>query len=33
MNKIYIDKKKLKKIDKKSMQRMDRINIVLENKL
>jgi hypothetical protein len=33
MNKIYIDKKKLKKIDKKSMLRMHRINIVLENKL
>jgi hypothetical protein len=33
MNKIYIVKKKLKKIDKKSMLRMDRINIVLENKL
>jgi hypothetical protein len=32
MNKIYIVKKKLKKIDKKSMLRMDRINIVLENK-
>lgn len=33
MNKIYIDSKELKKIDKKSMLRMDRINIVLENKL
>ena len=33
MNKRYIDKKKLKKIDKKSMLRMERINIVLENKL
>jgi hypothetical protein len=33
MNKIYIDKKKLKKIDKKNMLRIDRINIVLENKL
>jgi hypothetical protein len=33
MNKIYIDKKKLKKIDKKSMLRIDRIKIVLEIKL
>ena len=33
MNKIYIDSKELKKIDKKSMLRMDRFNIVLENKL
>ena len=33
MNKIYIDKRKLKKIEKKSMLRMDRFNIVLENKL
>jgi hypothetical protein len=33
MNKIYIDSKELKKIDKKSMLRMDRINLVLENKL
>ena len=33
MNKIYIDSKELKKIDKKSMLRMDRINIVMENKL
>ena len=33
MNKIYIDKKNLKKIEKKSMLRIDRINIVLENKL
>ena len=33
MNKIYIDKKKLKKIEKKSMLRIDRIKIVLEIKL
>jgi hypothetical protein len=33
MNKIYIDSKELKKIDKKSKLRMDRINLVLENKL
>lgn len=33
MNKIYIDKKKLKKIEKKSMLSMDRFNIVLGNKL
>jgi hypothetical protein len=33
MNKIYIDSKELKKIDKKSMLRMDRIDLVLENKL
>jgi hypothetical protein len=33
MNKIYIDSKELKKIDKKSMLKMDRINLVLENKL
>ena len=33
MNKIYIDSKELKKIDKKSMLRMDRINPVLETKL
>lgn len=33
MNKIYIDSKELKKIDKESMLRMDRINLVLENKL
>jgi len=33
MNKIYIDKKKLKKIDKKSMLRIDRIKIILEIKL
>lgn len=33
MNKIYIDSKELKKIDKKSMLRMDRINLVLETKL
>jgi hypothetical protein len=33
MNKIYIDSKELKKIDKKSMLMMDRIDLVLENKL
>jgi hypothetical protein len=33
MNKIYIDKKKLKKIDKKNMPRIDRLNIPLENNL
>lgn len=33
MNKIYIDSKELEKIDKKSMLRMDRINLVLETKL
>ena len=33
MNKIYIDSKELKKIDKKSMLKMDRIDLVLENKL
>jgi hypothetical protein len=33
MNKIYIDKKKLMKIVKKSMLTMDIINIGLENKL
>lgn len=31
MNKIYIDSEKIKKIDKKNMLRMDKINIVLEN--
>jgi len=33
MNKIYIDKKKLMNIVKKSMLRIDIINIGLENKL
>jgi hypothetical protein len=33
MNKIYIDSKELKKIDKKSMLRMDRINLLLETNL
>ena len=31
MNKIYIDSEKIKKIDKKTMLRMDKINTVLEN--
>jgi hypothetical protein len=33
MNKIYIDSEKLKKLDEKSILRMDRLNIVLENVL
>jgi hypothetical protein len=33
MNKIYIDSKKIKKIDKKNMLRIDRLNIPLENNL
>ncbi len=33
MNKIYIDSKKIKKIDKKNMLRIDRLNILLENNL
>jgi hypothetical protein len=30
MNKIYIDREKLIKLEEKNMQRIDRINIVLE---
>jgi hypothetical protein len=30
MNKIYIDSKKIKKIDKKNMPRIDRLDIQLE---
>jgi hypothetical protein len=33
MNKIYIDSKKIKKIDKKNMPRIDTVNIPLENNL
>ncbi len=33
MNKIYIDSKKIKKIDKKNMLRIDRLNILPENNL
>jgi hypothetical protein len=33
MNKIYIDSEKLKKLDEKSILRMHRLNIVLENVL
>jgi hypothetical protein len=33
MNKIYIDSEKLKKLDEKSILRMDKVNIVLENVL
>ena len=31
MNKIYIDIEKIKKIDKKTMLRLEKINTVLEN--
>jgi len=33
MNKIYIESENLKKLDEKSIQRMDKVNIVLENVL
>ena len=31
MNKIYIDIEKIKKLDKKTMLRLEKINTVLEN--
>jgi hypothetical protein len=33
MNKIYIESENLKKLDEKSILRMDKVNIVLENVL